>query len=39
MIGTTVESIIESFPTSSIPSVEGEPTYKSIKEVEKCIIN
>lgn len=38
MIGTTVESIIESFPTSSIPSVEGEPTYKSIKEVEKCII-
>ena len=38
MVGTTVESIIESFPTSNIPSVEGEPTYKSIKEVEKYII-
>ena len=34
----TVESIIESFPTSNIPSVEGEPDYKTIKEVGKIII-
>ena len=38
MVATTVEAIIESFPTSSIPRIEGEPTYKSIKEVEKIII-
>ena len=38
MVATTVEAIIESFPTSSIPCIEGEPTYKSIKEVEKIII-
>ena len=38
MVATTVEAIIESFPTSSIPHIEGELTYKSIKEVEKIII-
>ena len=38
MFATTVEAIIESFPTSSIPHIEGQPTYKSIKEVEKIII-
>ena len=38
MVITAVESIIESFPTSIIPCVEGEPIYKNIKEVEKIII-
>ena len=34
----SVESVIESFPDSIITRVEGEPTFKTIKEVEKCII-
>ena len=33
-----VESVIESFPDLIITRVEGEPTFKTIKEVEKCII-
>ena len=34
----SVESVIESFPDSIIIRVEGELTFKTIKEVEKCII-
>ena len=34
----SVESVIESFPDSIITRVEGEPTFKTIKEVKKCII-
>jgi len=34
----SVELVIESFLDSIITRVEGEPTFKTIKEVEKCII-
>ena len=34
----SVDSVIEGFPYSSISKVEGEPTYQSIKEVEKQLI-
>ena len=34
----TVESVIESFPNPSIPKFEHEPTYDSIKQVEKYLI-
>ena len=34
----SVESITESFTTPSIPRVSGEPTRKTIKDVEKKVI-
>ena len=38
MSSYTVENIIESFPNSSIPIIEGEPTYDKIKQIEKLLI-
>ena len=34
----TVESITEGFPNPSIPRIEGEPSFQSIKEIEKLLI-
>ena len=34
----TVESILESFPNQHIARVPGEPTYKSIKQIEKLLV-
>ena len=34
----TIDSVTESFPNPSIPKVEGEPTYQSIKNVEKLLV-
>ena len=33
-----VENIIDSFPNSSIPIIEGEPTYATLKHNEKLLI-
>ena len=38
MSSYTVENIIESFPNSSIPIIEGEPTYDKIKQIKKLLI-
>jgi len=38
MAGATVESIIESFPVSTIQCIEGESGFTSIKEIEKIIV-
>ena len=38
MSSYTVENIIESFPNSSIPIIEGKPTYDKIKQIEKLLI-
>ena len=33
----SIERILESFPNQHIPRVQGEPSYKSIKQVEKLV--
>ena len=33
----TVDAITESFPNPSTPKIEGQPTFKTIKEVEKLL--
>ena len=38
MSSYTVENIIESFPNSSIPIIEGEPMYDKIKQIKKLLI-
>ena len=38
MSAYSVENITESFTTPNITKVSGEPTYKTIKDVEKKII-
>ena len=38
MSSYTVEGITESFPNPSIPIIEGEPTYETIKKNEKLLI-
>ena len=38
MTSFTISSITESFPNSSLPKFKGEPTYKTIKEVEHLLI-
>ena len=35
----SVEDIIASFPHPNVPKIEGEPTYKAIKEIEKLLIS
>ena len=37
-MSTTVESVTESFPNSSIDEIIGEPTYATIKKVERALI-
>ena len=34
----TVDSVTESFPNPTVPKIEGEPTYQSIKNVEKVLL-
>ena len=34
----TIDSIADSFPNSYIPTIEGEPTYETIKRAEKLLI-
>ena len=34
----TIETIIDSFPNQTIPAIEGEPKYETIKNVEKLLI-
>jgi len=34
----SVEDIIASFPHPNVPKIDGEPTYKTIKEIEKILI-
>ena len=38
MTSTSVEAIIESFPHSTLPKIEGEPDFASIKNIEKLLI-
>ena len=38
MTYTSVDSVIESFPHSTFPKIEGEPDFASIKNIEKLII-
>ena len=38
MTYSSVESVIESFPNSTISKIEGEPDFQSIKSIEKLII-
>ena len=35
MVDLTVEQYIESFPNSTFPKQEGEPTYSKIKIIHK----
>lgn len=38
MTYSSVESVIESFPHSTLPKIEGEPDFAGIKNIEKLII-
>ena len=38
MIPCLVESVTESFPNLTIPKVEGGPTFKIIKEIDRNIV-
>ena len=38
MSSPSVEDITVSFPHPNAPKIEGEPTYKTIKETEKLLI-
>ena len=38
MSSTIVENITDSFPNPTIPKIEGEPRYETIKSVEKLLI-
>ena len=38
MSTATIENIIDSFPNPTIPIIEGEPTYETIKRAEKLLV-
>ena len=38
MSTATIENIIDSFPNPTIPIIEGEPNYETIKRAEKLLI-
>ena len=38
MSSWTIDSIIESFLNSSIPKIQGDPTFETIKNTEKLLV-